>query len=194
MVEQKKTKSNGAATFWTHSPFRDRYFLLCLGRYRVELSSKQCTDFFCYLYILLLQFLDVFDELQYARCLRTQDEAVLDAFNVINWEFGKSYPLLHFKVCALDKHRQAVDQQLGGFLGRGAVAVPLLALQDGGKELGRVLHVHSLDVTRKGGHLGPEHGLQRLHWVLQMPTERRRMDFCHAFRVDVTSVGEEEED
>lgn len=56
--------------YWDNSPFRNRHFLLCLGGYRVKFSSKQCTDFLCYFYILLLQFLDVLDKLQDARCLQ----------------------------------------------------------------------------------------------------------------------------
>ena len=51
-------------------PFRNRHLLLCLGSYRVEFSCKQSTDFFCYFYIFLLQFLDVLYQLQDARCLR----------------------------------------------------------------------------------------------------------------------------
>lgn len=54
-------------------PFRNRHFFLCFWGYRVEFSVKQSDDFLRYLYVLLLQFLDVLDQLQDARRLRTCD-------------------------------------------------------------------------------------------------------------------------
>ncbi|TNN59663.1 hypothetical protein EYF80_030149 [Liparis tanakae] len=59
----------------------------------VEFSSEQGNDLLRYFYVLLLQFLDVLDQLQDARRLRTRE-----------------------KVGALDKQRQPVYHQLAGFL------------------------------------------------------------------------------
>ncbi|KAG9351281.1 hypothetical protein JZ751_025173 [Albula glossodonta] len=95
-----------------------------------------------------------------------------------------THPLLHLQVGTLHKEWQSLDQQLGGLLSCLAVLRPLLAAQDGGKELGGILHIDRLDVPWEGGHLGPQHGFQGLHGVLQVGVVQQRGHLGHGEPTD----------
>lgn len=96
------------------------------------------------------------------------------------WDRGSSRPgaprdtdpLLDLQVRALHELWQPLHHELRDVLGRVRLRGLLPLLQDGCVQLHHILHVHGLDVAGQGGDLGPQHGLEGLLGLLQVPVDR----------------------
>lgn len=80
-----------------------------------------------------------------------------------------AHPLLHFKVSTLNKDWELLLQCCVHLSNSIIVVFILQAPEDLAVQLQQVVNIDALDVARQCSQLGPQHGLQGLLGLLQVP-------------------------